>query len=126
MKIAQVTQNGTWESQYGLLYRMEIILEDNRAGEVLAKKPDQWKAGDEVEIIEAKPNAMGLTKWKLQRPQAGQPGGRPDDIQRRIDASWAVGQAVQCILIMGERPNDLDEEIEAYALRLLKIRNKLI
>jgi len=124
MKIAQVTQNGTWESQYGLLYRMEIILEDNRAGEVLAKKPDQWKAGDVVEIVEAKPNAMGLTKWKLQRPQPGGVG-KPDDVQRRIDASWAIGQAIQLGFAGGESiPSD--EALLERAQYLLTMRDKLM
>lgn len=117
MKIAEIQQSGTWESQYGLMYRMEVTLEDNRAGEVNAKKPDAWKVGDEVEIVDAKPNPRGLTKWKLQRPEQKSFGASPDT-QRRIDASWAIGQAIA----YGKRNID---EIEVTALALLKLRDEI-
>lgn len=117
MKIAEIQQSGTWESQYGLMYRMEVTLEDNRAGEVNAKKPDAWKVGDEVEIVDAKPNPRGLTKWKLQRPEQKSYGASPDT-QRRIDASWAIGQAVA----YGKRKLD---EIEVTAIALLELRDRI-
>ena len=117
MKIAEIQQSGTWESQYGLMYRMEVTLEDKRAGEVNAKKPDAWKVGDEVEIVDAKPNPRGLTKWKLQRPEQKSFGASPDT-QRRIDASWSVGQAIA----LGSRT---PEDIESTAIGLLELRDKI-
>ena len=117
MKIAEIQQSGTWESQYGLMYRMEVTLEDNRAGEVNAKKPDAWKVGDEVEIVDAKPNPRGLTKWKLQRPEQKSYGASPDT-QRRIDASWAIGQSIALGRI-------IPDEIEVTAIALLELRDKI-
>lgn len=117
MKIAEIQQSGTWESQYGLMYRMEVTLEDNRAGEVNAKKPDAWKVGDDVEIVDAKPNPRGLTKWKLQRAEQKSFGASPDT-QRRIDASWAIGQA---IALGRSKP----EEIEKTAILLIELRDKI-
>jgi hypothetical protein len=76
-----------------------------------------------VEIVEAKPNPLGLTKWKLQRPQPG--GAKPDDVQRRIDASWAIGQAIQLGFAGGESlPSD--ERLLERAQYLLTLRDKLM
>ncbi len=74
-------------------------------------------------IVEAKPNPMGLTKWKLQRPQPG--GAKPDDVQRRIDASWAIGQAIQLGFASGEAPPS-DERLLERAQYLLTLRDKLM
>lgn len=134
MKITALQQNGTWESQYGLMYRMEVTLEDGTTGEVSAKKQDAWKVGDDVEVESKSTNNYG-TRLKLRRPEfnkggSGAFGGvKNEETQRRIDASWAVGQSLS---ILGPICAQVDNapptmgETKKLALQILELRNELV
>ena len=87
-KVKTVQANGTYEGRNGLMYKFEIGLEDDR---------------------------MKLTKPGF-TPNQG--GSQSPDIQKRIDASWAIGHAIN-------QESDPEKIIEA-AEWLLKIRNTLI
>lgn len=114
--IKQLQGMGTYESQYGTFYKFEATLDDGRMGEVSTKKPDTWKVGDTVDV-EATTGNYG-TKFKFKKPELQ---ARPQDksTQNRIDASWAIGQAISA----GSRSL---EEIEETAKALLKLRDKML
>ena len=87
-KIAQIQPNGTVQLQSGLFHKFHITLDDQRSGEVLAKSPDRWKVGDDVEA-EVNQTQYG-TKLKLSKPDQGgfnkgsYGGGMSPDKERRI------------------------------------------
>lgn len=123
MKIKQVQPNGNVEIQGKNFYKFEVQLEDGTSGEVLALKPDRWKAGDEVEV-ERKESPYGM-KFKLRIPDARSGGGgsyqkkESPELKNRIDASWAIGQAVA----MGAKEH---KELVSKALALLDARNAVL
>lgn len=46
--IQHATGDGTWESQYGLMYSYELHLSNGEHVKVNAKKPDAFHAGQEI------------------------------------------------------------------------------
>ena len=127
MKIKQVQPNGNVEIQGKNFYKFEVQLEDGTSGEVLALKPDRWKAGDEVEV-ERSETPYGM-KFKLRIPQQGRGNFQKTsgsyqkkespEVKHRIDASWAIGQAVA----MGAKEH---KELVSKALALLDARNAVL
>jgi hypothetical protein len=54
--VSQVTPNGSWESQHGLLYKYEITMENGQSGDINSKVQDDddkfgWKVGSEIDYI---------------------------------------------------------------------------
>jgi hypothetical protein len=49
-KVTRATANGTWNSNFGLLYRFEIEFENGDVGEYLSKKAEQtmFKIGESI------------------------------------------------------------------------------
>jgi hypothetical protein len=52
--VSQVTPNGSWEGQYGLLYKYEITMENGQIGDINSKVQDDddkfgWKVGSEID-----------------------------------------------------------------------------
>lgn len=119
-KIKSIQPNGTWESRNGLMYKFEIELEDGASGEVSAKTENRWNVGDEVEYT-VTPSKWG-DRLKLDKAgynnQRSSGGGNSPDIQKRIDASWAIGHAIN-------QESDPEKIVEA-AEWLLKLRDTLI
>ncbi len=117
-KVKTIQPNGTYEGRNGLMFKFEIGLEDGSNGEVSAKTIDRWNVGDEVEY-EVTPSKWG-NRMKLTKPgfTPNQGGGQSPDIQKRIDASWAIGHAIQ-------QESDPEKIVEA-AEWLLKLRDTLI
>lgn len=50
-KVKQVQPNGTWEGNYGMMYKFEVAFENGDAGEYSSKSEQQtkFKEGEEVE-----------------------------------------------------------------------------
>ena len=116
-KIKTIQPNGTYDSQNGLMYKFEVQLESGESGEVSAKSENRWSVGDEVEF-EVTPSKWG-DRIKLTKPGFGQGGQKNSpDIQKRIDASWAIGHAIT-------QESDPEKILEAAEF-LLSIRNTLI
>ena len=124
--IQAVQNNGTYEGSYGTMYKQEVTLDDGTTGEVSAKTADTWKVGDVVEVQRTE-TKFG-TRFKFFIPQEG--GARPNgfsgssfkqdpETQLRIEASWAIGQAVA----MGAQEH---AEIVKEGLALIDARNALI
>ena len=119
-KIKSIQPNGTWEGRNGLMYKFEIELEDGSSGEVNSKTDNRWNVGDEVEYT-VTPSKWG-DRLKLDKAgynnQRSTGGGNNPDIQKRIDASWAIGHAIN-------QESDPEKIVEA-AEWLLKLRDTLI
>lgn len=100
-KITAVQNNGTYQGQYGLMYKQEVTLDDGTTGEVSAKTADKWKVGNVVEV--QRTETQHGTRFRFSIPQEVAPGatrpasgGRSSDPETtlRIEASWAIAQAV--------------------------------
>jgi hypothetical protein len=119
-KIKSIQPNGTWESRNGTMFKFEIGLEDGTSGEVNSKTIDRWNVGDEVEYT-VTPGKYG-DRLKLDKAGFASKGGggnnQSPDIQKRIDASWAIGHAIN-------QESDPEKIVEA-AEWLLKLRDTLI
>jgi hypothetical protein len=123
--ITAVQNNGTFDSQYGTMYKQEATLDDGTTGEVSAKTEGKWKVGDKVEV--QRTHSQYGTRFRFSIPkEEGAPGApssgkyqQDPETQSRIEASWAIGQAVA----MGAKSH---EELVAYGLKLLDARNALI
>jgi len=52
-KVTSVQNNGTWEGQYGLMYKYEISFDNSDVGEYSSKSENQTKfvIGEEIEYI---------------------------------------------------------------------------
>jgi hypothetical protein len=122
MKITQMTTPKQWEGKFGTMYETEATLDDGRIGQVNMKRPDTWKIGDEVNV-EATEGTYGL-KFKFSKPDtfggAQRSPAEKDAVQRRIDASWAVGQAINML-----PPSATFDTIKRNARLLLELRDEI-
>jgi sortase (surface protein transpeptidase) len=82
-KVTQVTGNGTWNSQYGLLYKFEVHFENGEYGTYMSKSLDQNKfvVGQEATYTrdskQATGGAMYYTIKPVQAQQQSFGGGKP-------------------------------------------------
>lgn len=130
--ITQVQGNGTFDSQYGVMYKYHVEFDngDLQAEATSKTSPPPWKEGDTV-WYEVTGEFRGLAKVKISRqdPAASKFGGggvarREDpDLQKRIENSWAIQTAVQ---IVGPTEGIPDwKRIQTLALNLLYLRDHL-
>ena len=120
-KIKTIQPSGSYPNDRapeGVMYTFEVELEDGESGEVGAQKKDRWSVGDEVEYT------VNQSKWgnklKLSKPgfTPNQSKANNPDIQKIIDASWAIGLALK-------EESDPEKILEAAEF-LLSIRATLI
>lgn len=130
MTITAVKPTGTWQGPNDLLYVIQISLSDGTSGEVMAKSPDRWAVGDEVEIADRKETQYGV-KLKLRKPgfegqgsYSGGGGGNADR-QRAISAQWAINAALEYMKVSGAVASSMDA-VEQTAKLILETRDKLI
>lgn len=129
-KITKITEPEPWTGQYGQMYQANIVLEDGTSGQINMNKPDRWKVGDEVEVTSREETSRGV-KLRISKPGGFQGASTPRNsdpgIQQRIDASWAVGQALTR-LPQDANVQDAEAKNHLYkdALALLEIRDSLI
>jgi hypothetical protein len=121
-KIATAKPNGTWQAQDGTTFhKIEVSLEDGTQGGCLAKTPDRWNAGDEVEYED-----RGNGKLKLSKPNSGGGnfngggGGRKMDpkTEWRITFLSALSSAST---FLAEKPNSGSEDVVKVAKYFTKI-----
>lgn len=116
----------TFDGQYGLMYVLEVELDDGVSGQANAKSPDKWKVGMEVEYTAT--STHHGTKLKLNLPGFGGSftprsggGGNDDNVKGQI-ASWAVECAMRALDVSS--PN-YDQQVMQYARLALEARLKL-
>ncbi len=73
-KVQNVQGSGTWESQYGLMYSFDYVMEDGTAFKANHKTDKHFNVGDEVEYEITKENEYGKM-GKIGKPNPNQPGG---------------------------------------------------
>ena len=122
-KIKEVGPTGqTWSQNGKTFYVYDVVLEDGTVGQANSTSSDgtPYKAGDLVEYSVTRETQYGKT-LKIQKADAPGAQGSPQgaETQKRIDASWAVGQAVA----LG---HNTEETIMTTALDLLKVRDKIM
>lgn len=81
-KVTQVTGNGTWNSQYGLLYKFEVHFENGDYGTYMSKSLEQNKfvVGQEADYTrESKQGTGGAMYYTIKPVMAQQQfgGGKP-------------------------------------------------
>jgi sortase (surface protein transpeptidase) len=81
-KVTQVTGNGTWNSQYGLLYKFEVHFENGEYGTYMSKSLEQNKfvVGQEATYTRDSKQATGGAMYytiKPVQPQQQFGGGKP-------------------------------------------------
>jgi len=122
MKITQMTTPKQWEGKFGTMYETEATLDDGRIGQVNMKRPDTWKIGDEVNV-EATEGTYGL-KFKFSKPDtfggAQRSPAEKDAVQRRIDASWSLGQSIGML-----GPDATFDALKRNAIALLELRDEI-
>ena len=79
-KVTQVTGNGTWNSQYGLLYKFEVHFENGEYGTYMSKSLDQNKfvVGQETDYTrDSKQSSNGAMYYTIKpvQPQQQSFGG---------------------------------------------------
>jgi hypothetical protein len=127
MKITNVTptERGGYDSQYGYMFTYNVTLDNGVTGEVSCKKENQWKPGDEVELVSEQSNQYG-TKLRLKKPEMT--GNRPyrDDrnIQLSIDSAWAINAALQWK--HGQTHVVTPDELYGIAKQMLDLKSRLI
>lgn len=119
--ITAVQNNGTYEGSYGTMYKQEVTLDDGSTGEVSAKTADKWKVGNVVEVQRTETQYGTRFKFSIPKetPAAGGSYQKDPDTQLRIEASWAIGQAIA----MGAKEH---AELVKAGLALIDARNGLI
>jgi hypothetical protein len=82
-KVTQVTGNGTWNSQYGLLYKFEVHFENGEYGTYMSKSLEQNKfvVGQEATYTRDSKQATGGAMYYTIKPVQAQQqfggGGKP-------------------------------------------------
>ena len=129
--IAAVQNNGTYDGAYGTMFKQEVTLDDGTTGEVSAKSEGKWKVGDVVEVQRTE-TKFG-TRFKFSIPQDGgfKPSGssfkQDPETQLRIEASWAIGQAVAMLgknVDMSSIPGH--HQLVTTALNLIDARDAVV
>jgi len=88
-KVMSVTPNGTWEGNYGVMFKFEIVFQNGDVGEYSSKNKDQnkFEVGAETEY-EYTGGKFPKVKPVYVKPQAGSsPGmsfGKSNDVQIKI------------------------------------------
>ena len=120
-KITAVQNNGTYEGKYGTMYKQEVTLDDGTTGEVSAKTENKWKVGDEVEVTKTETQYGTRLQFKLPDQPGGnfRKSGYDPETQYRIEASWAITEAIQ----LGAKTH---EKLVSTALTLIDARNAVI
>lgn len=131
--ITQVQGMGHYDGQYGRMFKYTVSLADGVEGEASSKsQPPPWKEGDTV-WYEVTGEFRGTPRLKLSKqdpnaPRGGFTGGgaRASDphLQARIDASWALGQAIQWNMAACT-PVDSEATLMNQARTLLRMRDAL-
>ena len=97
----------------------------------MAKSPDRWAVGDEVEVADRKETQYGV-KLKLRKP-GFEPGNYQSNASSAsgdegrgsiIGAQWAVNAAIEYIRVSGQQNATL-ESVEATAKLLIETRDKV-
>ena len=126
-KVKAVTGNGTWESNYGLLYKFEYVMEDGQIVNANHKTQDgNFKVGEEVEyeITNTQYN-NGKVKKPEQSFNGGGYQGNSNDNLKGIKIGHALTNAVSLYAALGGEGKPRQEAIKQYAIEIYQLSEEL-
>lgn len=132
MKIVEVIPGEPWSRDGKTFHTAKLVCDDGRSGTVNMMTPDRWKIGDEIEVTHEEHTNHGC-KWKVSKPgmqngsgATSQPRPQSPDVQRQINASWAINQVMTHSDFTVKDFDNKGEEIILASRKLLSIRQELI
>lgn len=123
-KIKNIQGAGTFDSQYGMLYKFEYEFETGLLALVNHKtQSPPFKVGDTVEV-ELTGEFKGVKTAKLKKnTDYDAPKGSPTT-QMNIERQWAINAAISILKDFPDYASADFNQIKAYAIQLTKIRDQ--
>ncbi len=125
--VSKVTANGTWEGQYGLLYKYEIEMENGQSGDINSKVEQEddkfgWKIGSEVDY-ERKQNGK-FVNFKKYNPEFGSSPSvsstpktslkKDNDVQKMIVKQSSLKCAIDLVIADKLDPEDWKKMADSF------------
>jgi hypothetical protein len=138
--IKSIQANGTWESNFGLMYQFEVELEDGTVGMANSKNQTPPYAQGSTVWYDVKSETKYGKKLKIstsdpaghqQQPSSFTPQSsdtQSSDTQTRIENSWAVQTAIKIYGSLPATGYDLQtylRKVNELAPTLLEMRDKV-
>tara|TARA_R110002020_G_scaffold201828_2_gene404691 strand:+ start:186 stop:650 length:465 start_codon:yes stop_codon:yes gene_type:complete len=133
--IKSIQANGTWESNFGLMYQFEVELEDGTVGMANSKNQTPPYAQGSTVWYDVKSETKYGKKLKISTSDpAGQQQNQSSyapqssDTQTRIENSWAVQTAIQVYGSLPQTGYDLNtylKKVNELAPTLLEMRDNV-
>jgi|TARA_R110000824_G_scaffold84682_3_gene211053 hypothetical protein len=117
--VAKVTPNGTWDGQYGLMYKFEIEFENGQGGEYLSKFENQTKfvVGEETEYERTERGQFVKIK-PVSNFQPGQSSGggfkKDDNVQKMIVRQSSLKASIDLICAGKIEPQDWKKSADSF------------
>ena len=103
-RVVRVAGNGTWEGQYGLMYKFEVEMENGDIGENLSKTSEcKFQEGQETdyEFVDGQfPKIKSVSTFQ-QNSGGGFSGGKSDKVQEYIIKQSSLKCAVDVCVANG-------------------------
>jgi len=122
-KVVSVQANGTWEGQYGVMYKYEVAFENGDAGEYISKSAEQNKfiKGQETDyqFIDGKfPKVKPVSNFQ----QGGNftPAPKSDKVQEYIIKQSSLKAAVDYVIANGGDTKTVIDTAEVFTNWVLK------
>ena len=127
-KIVNIQPNGTWEGQYGLMYKFEIEMENGDIGEYLSKIKDQTKfiVDQETDYEFTDGQFPKIKPISTFQPSGGGGFRKNDDVQEYIIKQSSLKCATDLCIARGIYGNDdVISQAEFFADWVLNRNQKL-
>lgn len=119
--VKNVQANGTWEGQYGLMYKFEVTIGDD-TGQCMSKNEQcKFVIGQETEyeFVDGKyPKIKPVSTF--QQGGGFKPQAKSDNVQEYIIKQNALTNATSYVCNNGGTPNDVLEIAEIFSNWVLK------
>jgi hypothetical protein len=115
-KVTRVTSNGTWEGNYGLMYKFEIEMENGDIGECLCKTNEcRFKEGQETDYDFIDGNFPKIKPVNTFQSGGGTSFKKSDNVQEYIIKQSSLKCAVDICIAQGlYSPEDILSRAEAF------------
>lgn len=127
-KVKAVQANGTWDSNYGTMYKFEYIMEDGQVVNANHKENKHLDIGTEVEY-EITNSEYNNGKVKKYNPEYAGGGFTPrqgnSDNLKGVKIGHAITNAVSMYVALGGDGKNRMDAIEMYAKEIYELSEKL-
>lgn len=113
--VKDVQANGTWEGQYGLMYKFEVTFENGDIGQALSKTENcKFVVGEEASY-EYKGGQYPKVKYVSEYQQTSyKPQAKADNVQELIVKQNALTNATSFVCNNGGTPQDVLEIADMF------------